>query len=61
MLISSGESLCIKLPTRSVVLKMCCGVEVAADKRLIIVLFSSRRGLSCFEVSVGFYVSVRDF
>ena len=39
VLMSSGESLCIMLLTRSVVLKRCFGVEVAADKRLIIVVF----------------------
>ena len=44
---SSGESLCMRLPTSSVVLKTFFGTEVAADKRLIIVVFCSKseRGL----------------
>lgn len=42
VLISSGESLCIMLFTRSVVLKRCLGIDVAADNRLIIVVLTKR-------------------
>jgi len=41
VLISSGESLCIRLPTNSEVRKGFFGTEVAADNRLIIVVFSA--------------------
>ena len=43
MLMSSGESLCIRLATNSVVLKTFLGTEVAADNRLIIVVFAPKR------------------
>ncbi len=38
VLISSGESLCIREATSSEVLNECCGVEVAAASKLIIVV-----------------------
>ena len=41
---SSGESLCIRLPTSSVVLKAWGGVEVAADNKLIIVVSLLQNG-----------------
>ena len=47
MLMSSGESLCMRLPTSSVVLKAFLGTEVAADNRLIIVVFCSKREEGC--------------
>jgi hypothetical protein len=46
VLISSGESLCIRLPTNSDVLKTVLGTEVAADSKLIIVVvYSNKRGV----------------
>src|SRR6185503_5531844 len=47
VLINSGESLCIRLPTSSVVLKTFFGTEVDADKRLIIVVFCSKQRGGC--------------
>jgi hypothetical protein len=47
VLISSGESLCIRLPTNSDVLKTVLGTEVAADSKLIIVVvYSNKRGVA---------------
>ena len=45
VLISSGENLCIRLPTRSDVLKTWFGVEVAAANRFIIVVHFSGGGV----------------
>jgi hypothetical protein len=44
---SSGESLCIRLPTNSEVRKTFFGTEVAADNKLIMVVFySNKRGVA---------------
>jgi len=56
-LISSGESLCMRLPTSSVVLKTFFGTEVAAETRLIIVvMYSQKRKRGC-RVGAGSHPS----
>src|SRR5215213_1995948 len=53
---SSGESLCIRLPTSSVVRKTFFGTAVAADKRLIIVVVTPERGVAAPDRLVHFQI-----
>src|SRR5262249_1794441 len=59
VLISSGDSLCMRLPIKSLVLTRFLGVEVAADSRLIIVVLapmqravSQRRGETSLNLKI---------
>src|SRR5215213_10373456 len=55
---SSGESLCMTLATKSVVLKACLGTAVAADNRFIIVVLLRKRGVPRLKSHVYFYFAL---